>query len=148
MRRLLAIAGTVIAVTIALTERPAACSDPSSQTATLWPDWYYAKLRPEVREAMLQADVVAKVEVIELLPLPGWQAAHRVKARVIEAIKNIEAGQVITVETRGFSCDQYVRPERLGMQAYIVGRLRTTDAGETVFRGSWGRRGDYRLPRE
>jgi hypothetical protein len=154
MRRPLAIAGTVLAVTIALTEMPAACSDPNSRTVTLWWARYYPKLLPSphpsgLHPALLQADVVAKVEVIDVVPheppLPGSQATRRVKVRVIEAIKNIEAGQVMTVETGGGSCSQYVRLNEIGMQAYVAGRLRTTEAGETVFRGSWGRGGDHKI---
>jgi hypothetical protein len=100
----------------------------------------------------LQKQVVAKVELLELLREPwvttdDWKDTGRVRVRVVEAIKGVHDGQVFIVEARSkfYFCDQafprnpppWFEAHMKSWRPYIAGRFEKTGADEPVFRGNW-----------
>src|SRR5262245_9859400 len=88
-----------------------------------------------------QHDIVAKVEVIELLKprFPQWAqqgVTSLVKVRVVTPIKGVRTGQIFTVDTLGTSCGQEVYQDQIGWRAYIAGRFQAGETGESVFSGA------------
>lgn len=135
------IAAFVAVVALGSTEA-VACRGPSLETTTL--------LERLPRDA-LREDVVAKVEVTEWLQHPLYNdpnLTNLVKARVIETIKGIDLGQIITIDTGGTSCDQVLTPKVLGQEAYIAGRFWIDQRGETVFIGGHPKYPDEAVPVE
>jgi hypothetical protein len=95
-------------------------------------------LLPSLPTTANQEDIVAKVEILELLPWrPGWSGSSVVKARVVEGLKGVETGQVIIVTSRGSMCDQVFSLHDIGTQGYVAGSTERTQGGETVFVGAW-----------
>ena len=124
----------VLAAAISSIAPPAfACISVTQHTLTLLP----ALTTTADRE-----DVIAKIEVIELVEQP-WPASSdytsRARVRVIQAIKGTEDGKVILVTTGGGSCDEVFSQRTLGTQTYIAGRMKTNARGERIFEGSWCR---------
>jgi hypothetical protein len=99
-------------------------------------------LLPELPATADREDVIAKIEVIELVEQP-WPAnsdyTSLARVRVIQAIKGTEDGKVILVATGGGSCDDVFSQRTLGTQAYIAGRITTNARGEGIFEGRWCR---------
>jgi hypothetical protein len=139
--RRLALAIILLALPATFGATPAAaCPAAIQQTATLLPN---------LPATAQQDEIVAKVEIIELLPYqPGWtgsQPTTRVKVRVVEAIKGVHPGQTMLVQTRGTSCDQVLSRDDLGRQAYVAGGMRASETGETVLKGAWRIFGEQRV---
>jgi hypothetical protein len=99
--------------------------------------------------AAAQAEpVVAVVEAINLLPPPwakddNWGSTSRVRVRVVEAVKGVQEGQSLVVDTRGTNCDQRFLRNELQFQTDIAKR-RFFIAGQfevsgSVFGGQWRR---------
>jgi hypothetical protein len=102
--------------------------------------------------AAAQAEpVVAVVEAINLLPPPwakddNWGSTPRVRVRVVKAIKGVQEGQSLVVDTRGTSCDQSFLRNELQFQTdiakrrfFIAGQFEDSGYGDTVFGGQWRR---------
>jgi hypothetical protein len=88
--------------------------------------------------AAYQENIVAKVEIVELLGWrPGWSGASVVKTRVVDGLKGIETGQALIVLSRGSTCDQIFSLHDIGAQGYVAGNTEKSQDGETVFIGAW-----------
>jgi hypothetical protein len=106
-----------------------ACRGPQSQT-----------LLETLPASALEEQIVAKVEVIEALKprwVTKWTYTPRVRVRVIEALKGVQVGQLVTLDSLGTTCDQMFSRQAIGMQGYIAGRIEQDQDGETVFAGQW-----------
>jgi hypothetical protein len=130
MRARLSSHAFLLLVAIAIAATPAfACRGSKFETSTLL---------LSLPTAANQEDIVAKVEILELL---GWRAAWSgasvVKARVVEGLKGVETGQVIIVLSRGSTCDQIFSLHDVGTQGYVAGSAERNQDGETVFVGAW-----------
>jgi hypothetical protein len=114
----------VLAAAIAGTGAPAeACRSQAQMTTTLL---------PELPATANQEDVIAKIEVIELV---AWRA----KVRVVAAIKGTARDHVIVIDNDGSTCDLIFSGHSLGVgvQAYIAGRMTTNAQDESIFEGRW-----------
>jgi hypothetical protein len=134
MRRRSSVPVLVLAagVTFAAAAPAYACRGSQFETSTVL---------PTLPTAANQEDIVAKVEIVELLPWrPGWSGASVVKTRVVEGLKGIETGQVLIVLSRGSSCDQRFSLHDIGRQGYVAGSTERNQDGETVFVGAWQER--------
>lgn len=90
--------------------------------------------------------IVAKVEVVELLPDPfnpaGGSNFRRVRAKVVEAFKGVRIGEMLTISTGLSSCSQRIdgaawrAASADKRQHYIAGTMLPHN-GETVFVGAW-----------
>jgi hypothetical protein len=119
-----------------------ACRDPRSGTSTVL---------DALPAAALLEEVIARVEVIELLRPPwiivdDWKYTPMIRVRVVEAIKGVHEGQIFTLQTGGTSCDDaFPRNEpkfeayAINWHPYVAGRLERAGSGEPIFRGAWKR---------
>jgi hypothetical protein len=134
-RMALGIAALLLTVTPSI-----ACRDSKWGSVTVW------NTLPAGAEL---EQVVARVEVIELLKpswvtTDDWKSTHRIRVRVVDAIKGVQQGQTFIVETRGTSCDDtfpHNEPKfetyRINWRPYVAGQFIRGDTGEAVFQGAW-----------
>ena len=96
-------------------------------------------LQRERPAASAQESVVARVEVIALVPRPGDDGfdGRSARVRVIEAVRGTRRGAEFVVGTRQATrCVQYFSRESIGEHGHIAGGI---DPATGEFRGSWRR---------
>jgi hypothetical protein len=92
-------------------------------------------------EELTSAQIVARVEIVEVLK-PSWPgSSNMARVRVVEPIKGVAAGQTFKVDTGGTDCDQFLStpaldPRLQNWRPYIAGTF-VSSAGEAIFRGAW-----------
>jgi hypothetical protein len=86
---------------------------------------------------------VAVVESIELVRPPwvkddNWGFTPLVRVRVFEAIKGVQEGQLLVVDTGGTNCDQGFQQNRFEKgRFFVAGQFEVSGYGDIVFRGKW-----------
>lgn len=107
------------------------------------PQWERATILQSLPPAAAAEEMVGKIEVVELIrpDVPYWppdaEHTYLAKVRVVEPIKGLNMGQVLTVSTGGTSCDRLFSPADVGRTGYIAGGLDPSAPGEPVFVGPW-----------
>lgn len=82
------------------------------------------------------APVIAKVEILGVEKTGQWTSVAR--GRVLEAVKGVEAGQIISIAAVQTSCGGGMDQRAAGRRGFIAGAI-----GESgLFRGTWS---DWKL---
>jgi hypothetical protein len=111
-------------------------------TACCGPQWNTVTLLDSLPPMAESHQVIARVEVIELLKpqLPQWGTdswvyTNLIKVRVVEPIKGVHLGQIFTVDTRGSDCDQILynsseaKAQMVDWRPYVVANLKAPIPG-------------------